>query len=221
MQAKAADRPTYSFRLAKSAIWLSAGPRNSRGLADSCDLLGAANLAWAESVQRWNPTRASLSTYAWRRMHGRVRDCLRGERRYRRIQVRLQASIEEASFMPAWTEPLALRQAIEATRPAMSQTEQIVLRRVYGEGSTILQAAEECGASASSVERAHQRLLERLRRAVTVDSAASPKVPETRAPKGPVPEAQLLAVVDEPAQDEVDASEADPQVADTDADWPW
>lgn len=221
MQAKAADRPTYSFRLASAAIWQSTGPRNSHGLADSCDLLGAANLAWAESVQRWNPTRASLSTYAWRRMHGRVRDCLRSERRYRRVQLRLQASIEEASFVPAWTEPLALRQAIEATRPAMSQTEQIVLRRVYGEGSTILQAAEECGASASSVERAHQRLLERLRRAVTVDSAASPMIPETRTPKGPAFDVQLLAVVDELPQEEACARAGDPEVADADADWPW
>lgn len=221
MQAKAVDRPTYSFTLARAATRQSAILCNSRGLADSCDLLGAANLAWAESVQRWNPTRASLSTYAWRRMHGRVRDCLRSERRFRRVQLRLQVFIEERSLVPAWTEPLALRQAIDATRPAMSQTEQIVLRRVYGEGSTILQAAEECGASASSVERAHQRLLERLRRAVTADPAASPKVPEPHAPKYPAPEAQHLAAVDELAQEEAWARAGESEVADGDVDWPW
>jgi RNA polymerase sigma factor (sigma-70 family) len=221
MQAKAADRPTYSFRLANSAIWQSAGPRNCRGLADSCDLLGAANLAWAESVQRWNPTRASLSTYAWRRMHGRVRDCLRTERRHRRVQLRLQVALEEPIFVPAWTEPLALRQAIDATRPAMSPTEQIVLRRVYGDGGTLLQAAEECGSSIHSIDRAHQRLLERLRRAVSAGAGTSPIAPEPRAPKEAVSEVQPLAAADEPAHELADASEGNPEVADADGDWPW
>lgn len=219
MQAKPADRPTYSFSLAMAATRRSAALGNSRGLADGCDLLGAANLAWAESVQRWNPTRASLSTYAWRRMHGRVRDCLRGERRYRRSQLRLQVSLEEPSFVPAWTEPLALRQAIDATRPAMSQTEQIVLRRVYGDGGTLLQAAEECGSSIHSVERAHQRLLERLRQAVAGGAVVSPREPEPRAPKAPGLEGQFLGAAEELAGIEAGAMAVEPEVAD--ADWPW
>lgn len=222
MHANAADRPRYSFHLAQSASRRGAHAAHAQGLADPGDLLGAANLAWAESAQRWQPHRASLSTYAWWRMNGRVRDCLRSERRHRRLQRQLIDHGQQAWITPAWTEPLALRQAIAATEPAMSEAEQLILRRVYQQGSTLQAVAVECATSADRIERAHQRLLERLREAVAAVSPQPTKASPRPAGDGPSPD---LAAAPDPALAGEPQGEAEPApegLSDADLHWmPW
>lgn len=179
-------RTRYSVFLAVAAIRRAVGNPHLQRLNDPGDLRGAADLAWSECVHRWQSDRASLSTYAWPRMGGRVLDLQRTQRRHLRgTQLYAQEMlISGDTFAPSWTEPLSLRQAIERSRQEMTPAEKSILQRVYQQGGTLVEAAADCGASTDAVHRAHRRLLARLRAAAGVPEP-TPRGPELAQDQGP------------------------------------
>ncbi len=176
-------RTSYSAHLAIAAIRRAVGNPYDQRLSDPGDLRGAADLGWCECVQRWQSDRASLGTFAWPRMNGRVRDLQRAERHQRRVNKHYAEELQTAphSSSPSWTEPLSLRQAIEHSRQEMTPAEQAVLHRVYRQGGTLIEAAKDCSVSEDAVHRAHRRLLARLRAAAGVAEPA-PTAPEAAKP---------------------------------------
>lgn len=193
-------RTRYNVRLVMAAVRHAVGDPYHQRLSDPGDLRGAANLGWAECVQRWQSDRASLSTYAWPRMNGRVLDTQRGERRQLILMKHFNEEMRfvATSSSPAWTEPLSLRQAIDQTKHAMTPAEQAILHRVYRQGGTLAEAAIDCGVSTDSVSRAHHRLLARLRSVIGV--------PEPQ--KKPAPAQQPLAEPDLEGEREAKAATA-------------
>lgn len=177
-------RTRYNVGLVMAAVRRAVGDPHQQRLSDPGDLRSAANLGWSECVQRWQSDRASLASYAWPRMGGRVLDAQRRERRQMNLITHYADEMQTVgnSCSPAWTEPLSLRQAIDQTEHEMTPAERAILQRVYRQGGTLVEAAIDCGVSTDSVHRAHQRLLTRLR--------AAAGVPEPK-PKALPPQEQL------------------------------
>lgn len=177
-------RTRYNVGMVIAAVRRAVGDPHQQRLSDPGDLRGAANLGWSECVQRWQSDRASLGTYAWPRMEGRVRDAQRSERRQRQLVKYYTQEMHcvDTSRTPSWTEPLALRQAIDQTKHEMTPAERAILQRVYRQGGTLVEAAIDCGVSTDSVSRAHHRLLSRLRAAAGVPEPKQKAVPPQERP---------------------------------------
>ena len=177
-------RTRYSVLLALAAIRRVVGNPHLQRLNDPGDLRGAADLGWSECVQRWQSDRASLSTYAWPRMGGRVRDLQRNQRRHLQLTALYADELRTVatSTAPSWTEPLSLRQAIAHCREQMTPAERSILQRVYHQDGTLVEAAADCGESNDAIHRAHRRLLSRLRAAAGVPE---PKPRRTEAATDP------------------------------------
>ena len=122
--------------------------------------------AWVECRQSWDPQRGAQLTHAWPRMFGRPRDLLRSEERlqHRRVHMTTDQSPLQPEVTPSVR--LALYRAIDRETPEMTTLEIAVLQHSHVEGDSLRQVAQQLGRTDDAVQRAHHRLLRRLRRAL-------------------------------------------------------
>jgi DNA-directed RNA polymerase specialized sigma24 family protein len=107
-------------------------------------------------------------TYAWGRMAGRCLDVQRAQHRQQRLLAHLAREpicVSGAAPAPVrgiTTDQLAVRQALVQVGP-LSSAERLVVERHYGEDQPLHEVAAGTRHSADSLQRAHRKLLGRLR----------------------------------------------------------
>lgn len=126
------------------------------------DARAAALLAWTEARSSHDPLQGALSTWTWLRMRGEVIDEMRRQEKHFRRRSRAVHSGDRA-IGGRISEQLAVSQAVGRALPQMDPTERAVLEGVYRDGAALVEIAADTGKSADSVQRAHQRMLRRLR----------------------------------------------------------
>jgi len=143
-------------------------------LVDREEALGALHLAWVETQLRHDPERgASPLTYAWQRLTGRCADLRRGEAR----RLRLLGAVAHhptpvhgaapAALTGPRTDRIAMRQAVQRVG-ALSSAEALVLHGHYEADRSLGELAAASNHSADSLQRAHRKLLGRLRAVLEV-----------------------------------------------------
>lgn len=153
--------PDLGSLAGRYAAWLPA--------LDRSEALSAVGIGWAECWSRHDPERgASVMTYAWGRMAGRCLDVQRAHHRQQRLLAHLARDpICASGAAPApvrgiTTDQLAVRQALVQVGP-LSSAERLVVDRHYGEDQPLHEVAAGTRHSADSLQRAHRKLLGRLR----------------------------------------------------------
>lgn len=136
---------------------------------DRDELLSALNLTWVETQLRHDPGRgATPMTYAWQRLTGRSADLRRSEARRLRLLGALAHhptpvdGAAPAALTGPRTDRIAMRQALQRVGP-LSSAEVLVLQGHYEADRSLGELAAESRHSADSLQRAHRKLLGRLR----------------------------------------------------------
>jgi RNA polymerase sigma factor (sigma-70 family) len=138
---------------------------------DVAELQAEALLGWAEAAPLYVPERgATRLSHAWPRMYGRPRDRVRSEFRLRRVQRAWDATETAGSCEASPSTRLAVRQAVQRALPTLGTAERLVLEQGYFGGSSLREIAESAHLSSDALQRAHQRLLQRLRDAMAADT---------------------------------------------------
>jgi RNA polymerase sigma factor (sigma-70 family) len=137
------------------------------------DLAAEAALALVECRARWVSGRgAELQTFAWQRMQGRARDAVRKEARA--LRNRRSGEPEGDADAPVTISArLDLERSLAAVLPGLDTAERLVLRDVYRRGSSLADLARESRYGADTLQRAHQRLITRLRERMGVEVVAA------------------------------------------------
>ncbi len=142
------------------------GARQNRAAAQRLDLASEATLGLLESQRRFDARRGTrLTTFAYARMRGRALDAVRAEARYLRAREHTFA-VPEAAEGPSISERLDAWRTVERVSDELPSCERIVLRAVYGQDRPLREVAQQGRWSEDQLQRAHQRLLQRLRAAV-------------------------------------------------------
>lgn len=143
-------------------------------LVDRDEALGALHLAWVETQLRHDPARgASPLTYAWQRLTGRCADLRRGEARRLRLLGAVAGhptpvhGATPATLTGPRTDRIAMRQALQRVG-ALSSAEALVLHGHYEADRSLGELAAASNHSADSLQRAHRKLLGRLRAVLEV-----------------------------------------------------
>ncbi len=142
------------------------GVRQNFAAARRLDLASEATLGLLESQRRFDADRgAQLTTYAYARMRGRALDAVRAEARYLRAREASHGTEFEATG-PTLSERLDARRAVDRVSQDLPTCERAVLKAVYAQDRPLREVAEQGRWSEDQLQRAHQRLLQRLRSAV-------------------------------------------------------
>lgn len=138
---------------------------------DVAELQAEAMLGWAEAAPRYSAAYgATPLSHAWPRMYGRPRDRVRSEFRLRRLQRTWDSAAIADAEGPSPSTRLAVRQAVERTLPTLGVAERTVLEQAYYGGASLREIADTSPFSSDALQRAHQRLLQRLRTAMAADT---------------------------------------------------
>jgi len=148
--------------------------------AARADAFGSALLAWSERRPHWDARRAKLTTFVWPWMLGRALDEASSFRHFVR-----RAPIEESPL--SWTTseiagPIAVRQAVDHVRFEMDSAEAAVLKEAYYDGRPLREIAGRRRQTEDALQRAHTRLIERLRRHLAADSDGAQRAGDGGAP---------------------------------------
>ncbi len=139
------------------------GVRQNRHAAQRLDLASEATLGLLESQRRFDAQRGTrLTTFAYARMRGRALDAVRAEARYLRARERATEQPEDP-MGPSVSERLDAWRTVERVASDLPSCEKIVLQAVYGQDRALREVAEQGRWSVDQLQRAHQRLLHRLR----------------------------------------------------------
>jgi RNA polymerase sigma factor (sigma-70 family) len=146
------------------------GVQQNRAAATRLDLASEATLGLLESSRRFDVAHGTrLTTYAYARMRGRAMDAVRGEARYLRACERA-TELPETHSGPTVSERLDAWRAIERVADELPSNERIVLDAFYRQDKPLREVAQQGRWSEDQLQRAHQKLLQRLRAAVGVQS---------------------------------------------------
>jgi hypothetical protein len=124
----------------------------------------AALLGYAEAGARHDPARGPLLTFAYPRMRGRALDLRRSEARLWRLRQVPADLIAQPQSSTGISARVDLRRAVQAVQPQLSSAEAIVLQHVYANQGTLRSAAVQHHRSEDQLQRAHDKLLHRLRK---------------------------------------------------------
>lgn len=141
------------------------------------DARAAALLGFVEAARRHDPERGALTTFAFARMRGRAIELRRSAQRLQRL--RHSPDLDRATASGAATAlasaELDVRRAVAKVEAKLSSAELVVLDGVYAQGRTLRATAGEAGYSEHQLQRAHDKLVSRLRRAIGQASATGLK----------------------------------------------
>lgn len=130
------------------------------------DARAAALLGFVEAARRHDPERGALSTFAFSRMRGRAIELRRSTQRLQRL--RRLPHLDHAPSVGATASlvsaELDVRRAVAKVEPQLSGAEALVLKGVFAQGQTLRATAGEAGYSEHQLQRAHDKLVGRLRR---------------------------------------------------------
>ena len=139
--------------------------RQNRLGASRLDLASEASLALLESGQRFDPTRgASLTTFAYARIQGRAQDAIRAEAKYLRAREERQRHTPVAAGLTV-SERLDVWRTVDRVVADLPTVERAVLDSLYRQDQPLRELAERGAWSEDQLQRAHQKLLHRLRSA--------------------------------------------------------
>lgn len=142
------------------------GTRQNYAASQRLDLASEATLGLVESQRRFsNHHGASLTTFAYARMRGRALDAVRAEARYLRAREDMEAQ-PLADVGPTISQRLDAWRTVERVAQELQSCEKIVLQEMYGRDQPLREVAAQGRWSEDQLQRAHQRLLQRLRAAV-------------------------------------------------------
>lgn len=167
MQSQSAPHPHLRKHLPKvRAIAEAMARKQARRGGNYDDLVAEAMLGVVEASARYTPAHgASLTTFAWMRMQGRVRDHGRRERAHNADRAELfDAPLDSA---PRTSE--RLRNAIDVhnlvadAAPNLDTDQRVVLREVHLGGETLARVSERMGWSPQQGTRRNRALLAKLR----------------------------------------------------------
>lgn len=168
MQSRSALHPHLREHLPKvRAIAEAMARKQARQSGSYDDLVAEAMLGVVEASARYSPEHgACLTTFAWMRMQGRVRDHGRKERAHHADRAELfDAPLEGAPRMSE-----RLRNAIDVhnlvadAAPNLDTDQRVVLREVHLGGETLARVSERMGWSSQQGTRRNRALLAQLRR---------------------------------------------------------
>lgn len=148
------------------------GVLQNRLAANRLDLAQEAALGLVESHQRFDPTHGTrLTTFAFARMRGRAQDAVRAEARYLHAREKLKNAPETKAGLTN-SQRLDLWRTVDRVAPELPTVERAVLDGVYRQDLAVRDVAEQGRWSEDQLQRAHKRLLARLRGAVAQDARA-------------------------------------------------
>ncbi|MSP90845.1 MAG: sigma-70 family RNA polymerase sigma factor [Myxococcales bacterium] len=139
---------------------------------DAGDATGEAALALCECRERYDESRGTtFESYAFARMRGRALDAVRTQARELARRTRYREAAAHTPIDPGLSPStrLDLQRGIERELPSLHTAEHLVLREVYGRGATLAETARSGRFSSDQLARAHDRLIERLRRRMGVE----------------------------------------------------
>ena len=138
---------------------------------DAGEATAEAALALCECRERYDEERGtSFEAYAFARMRGRALDAVRTQARELQRRARygdaMLAVPDDPGVSPSTR--LDLQRTIERELPSLHTAEHLVLSAVYGRGATLAETARASRFSSDQLERAHERLVARLRKRMGV-----------------------------------------------------
>lgn len=133
--------------------------------ANRLDLASEATVALLECGQRFDPSRGTrLTTYAFARIRGRARDAMRAEARF--VRARDEGLLAPTSGPDlSLSERLDVWRTVERVAQELPTVERTVLDGLYRRDQPLREVADGTRWSEDQLQRAHQKLLERLRSA--------------------------------------------------------
>ena len=162
-------RPQGDLAGWRMAQWV--GVQQNRAAATRLDLASEATLGLLESSRRFDVANGTrLTTYAYARMRGRAIDAVRNEARYLRARERL-TEVPQGEGGPTVSERLDAWRTIARVADELPSNERVVLDSVYAQDKPLREVAQQGRWSEDQLQRAHQKLLQRLRAAIGVHPA--------------------------------------------------
>jgi RNA polymerase sigma factor (sigma-70 family) len=151
---------------------LAVAVRLASSLAAQCapheleDARAAALLGFVEAARRYDPARGALTTFAFTRMRGRAIELRRNAQRLHRLRqaTGIDAALPAGGAAAMASAELDVRRAVAKVEDKMSSGEMLVLEGVYGQGQTLRATAGSAGVSEHQLQRAHDKLVARLRK---------------------------------------------------------
>ena len=142
---------------------------HSRAAAERLDLAQEAVLGLVECRQRYDADRGTqLSTFAWSRMRGRAWDAVRREARYLRVCAEWARQPDVAYSGATISTTIDVARMVDRVSPDLRSNERAILESVYGGDQSLRDLAAQGRWSEDQLQRAHARLLSRLRQAAGV-----------------------------------------------------
>ncbi len=151
------------------------GVRQNRAAAGRLDLASEATLGLLESQRRFDPLRGTrLTTYAYARMRGRALDAVRAEARYLRVRADVGVVPEQAPG-PTISQRLDAWRTVARVADELPSCERLVLDAIYRQDKPLREVAQQGRWSEDQLQRAHHRLLQRMRAAVGLQGTSAPQ----------------------------------------------